>query len=166
MLYILIALGGECCYTNKMVIAVSKDLSKIEALKNKKENENKKIKEIFSKLSQFSVKWYNENIDAAEYRQKAKIPKWPAGLDQRAITEEMRAEREKIKAFNAAVDEYNNNLQKAFSLKGIEAEKEYLKSINAFDILSESEYDANNHSFIHVYGAVDCDYAIEEIEEI
>jgi len=167
MAFILVAFGGSYEDTWRSNVVVSRDLHKIELLKEEKELKQKAIDEIRGKLEAFEAKWNAENpFDNSTQEKTVDIPKWPAGIDQRLITKEMRVERETIKKFNAEVNARNAARHIAYHEKKIQAEKQFLVSINAFDVINPEEL-GNTYSIAYdLYSMTDHQYEIEEVEEI
>lgn len=167
MAYILQVSGGQydAAYTSN--VAVSRNLRKIELLKTELERKRDLIVDIYNKTSKHSREWDEANpFDHEAQEQTLAVPKWPAGLDQRLITQDMRDERNTIKNINEGICVRNSARSQAWVDRYHEAELAHARELGLFDVFPESElqYYHSVTSAISKFSSMF--YSIEIIEEI
>lgn len=167
MAFILIAFGGSYEDAWRTNVVVSRDLQKIEMLQAELELKNETINNIRIQLEAFASKWDLENPFDYSIQEKTKdFPNWVGAIDRRFITEEMKEERKAVINFNAEVNTRNSARLVEYRNKKIQAEKEFLKSINAFDVISETEIGYRYSISYDLFNMTNHNYEIEEVREI
>lgn len=104
----------------------------IEKLKEK----DAKLIALSDKIDDFKNKWREEN-PPPYLAQLHKIKKWPAGLKQSEITQEMRSERDNLKKLNKEIAETNRSISNKYDQKMLYDLKECFKNDPDF---SNDEY--------------------------
>lgn len=87
-------------------------------LEKLKKRDNRHIA-LSKKINDFKNKWREEN-PPPYLAQLHKIKKWPAGLKQSEITEEMRAERDHLKKLNKEIVKTNRSISDKYDQKMID----------------------------------------------
>ncbi len=167
-IYVAIAFGGsyEDAWENN--VAASKDRLKIERYVEDQNARIARLTEIELAVRQFAEEYDKKNpFDRSTYEAAFDVPKWPAGMDQRLITSEMRAERESIKKLNAEIAQRNHARMTSHN----EARNEAINSFafaHGLDQEDVSNWDeATNFNIIHyLNNATGTKYRVDEVDEI
>lgn len=125
-----------------------------------------RLKDFQGKLMAFSFEYDQKNpFNQLEQESQIPVPKWPAGIDQRLITSEMRAERDSIRAFNAEVISRNHQRVIEYNNARNDASIAYLESIG-FDFadLGPEADSGFPHITSKFYRATDIVYRVEEVD--
>lgn len=167
MAFILVASGGSYDDAWHRNVVMSKNLAAIEEVKTKKENERDFIAACNEQLSEFIKEWEKENpFDNSVLEKVVDIPKWPAGIDQRLITKEMRIERDTIRSFNLQVTARNREAVLAHTKLRWIAERNFCENLGLFNVLDKILFAEGFISYRLYHQEIDVTYEIEEIEEI
>jgi elongation factor P--beta-lysine ligase len=89
-----------------------------------------KAKEWNEKISDYLINVINPSIPEEEREEVPEIPKWKAGISEKEITDEMRSERNRIKALQVEIGERNHEKYLKWKLQSDELQKEYIYSFN------------------------------------
>lgn len=166
MAFILVASGGSYEDAWRRNVVMSKNLAAIEEVKNKKENDRDFIAACQGQLNEFIKEWEKKNpFDSNALEKVVDVPKWPAGIDQRLITKEMRVERETIRSFNLQVTARNREAILAHTKLRWIAEREFCENLGLFNVLDKLVFTEGFISY-RLYQEIDVAFEIEEIEEI
>ena len=164
-IYLLVASGGSYEDAWEKVELASKDKSKLEAEKFKREELRDFCKEAIKKIESFVEDWNSIN-PMVILEELAAVPKWPSGLDQRLITKEMKAERQTLVQFNKEVLARNHQKISEHNTKRFTAEVEYGEHIGLFERVPKENFTQGWSVAYLLYPYIEAQYEIQEVEEI
>lgn len=166
MAFILVASGGSHDDAWHRNVVVSKNLAAIKEIKTKKENARDFIAGCRTQLDNFIREWEKNNpFDNSILEKIVDVPKWPAGVNHRLITKEMRIERDTIRSFNLKSIERNREAILAHTKLRWIAERDFCENLGLFEVLDKNVFVEGFISY-RMYQEIDVYYEIEEIEEI
>lgn len=149
-MYILIESGGEYEDRWKRNIAVSVDVTKLEAERDKIATEQSETISLMQRINDIQSLWTRQN-SSVTCGEKQKITRWPAGIHQRDISDAMRKQRDYEYAAIKAWDEEYQTRYNMRNAKWLMVLQEFLTCLDVKDqnIWSGSAqcYEPSNHEF-------------------
>ena len=168
-IYIAVAYGGSYEDVWETNLAASFNQEKINSFVNEKVALVERVKAASAKLGEFATEYERLNMfDRSRMDAQKEVPKWPAGIDQRLITKEMRAERESIRAYNAAVISRNHKRMMDHNDRRNEAMVAFLMSIgfDFKDLSGEEPFSCGVNISTQIYRVTSVSYRVDEVDAI
>ena len=102
----------------------------------------KQIYDIYKEVSKYVRENVGKDIVEGETKSSIDVPKWKAGIAQKDITVEMRAERDAIHAQNEEINNYNSKIYREFREAREKAKSDYIDTL---------EYDEDTMKYLRKY---------------
>jgi|GEM_PF-4723212 len=170
-IYLAVAYGGSYDESWERIVVASTNADKIRRYVEEQTARVERLKDVEIKTDSFAVDYDTLHpLDHSIMESLVNLPKWPAGIDQRLITREMRAERNSIRALNDEISTRNRTRVTEHTARRNEALLAFAISVglNLDDLPDAGVLRMANAPGITslLYRATDISYRIDEVDTI